>query len=423
MKVSSNRYYEIDSLRAIALCLLIIYHSFASYQPFAEWVKFLQYDQLLEKYWFLGKLLNIWRIPVLFLISGLSIGFLLRRRTVKQLVGDRLLRLVPPLVFCAFFISPIFPALFAIKNGEPFVYHPRPLHLWFVSNLVVYTFLLLPLIIFIKLRPDNLLISGLRLVFPWGLPVILIAPLIWETVASGIDNFAFFVIRFWFGFICFAIGFLFISTGDKFWTSIRTVCHAALPLALLLYLGRVGLLDWHLVEPNAWSTPVECGLWMIAFLGYGSIFLNRPSKIFNYLNQAVFPVYIIHMAVQQTVAFVIFDWRLWPELTFFLHVVFTFGICFLIYEFVIRRVRFLYPVMGLKLCWQKPDNVLTQNAHGNCAVLLRLGRMLTFCVLTPIALLFSLPLKLPAFDHQEGDEEKMRRLPMNPDPIEMSAEP
>ncbi|MEM7396651.1 MAG: heparan-alpha-glucosaminide N-acetyltransferase domain-containing protein, partial [Verrucomicrobiota bacterium] len=79
-----TRYYEIDALRVVALLLLIIYHIFISYQPFAGMLRFIQYDQLLEKYWFIGELLNIWRIPVLFLISGMAVGFILQRRTVKD---------------------------------------------------------------------------------------------------------------------------------------------------------------------------------------------------------------------------------------------------------------------------------------------------------------------------------------------------
>ena len=66
--MSRSRHHEIDALRVIALCLLILYHVFVCYQPFANMLMFLQYEQLLEKYWFVGSLLNIWRIPVLFLI-------------------------------------------------------------------------------------------------------------------------------------------------------------------------------------------------------------------------------------------------------------------------------------------------------------------------------------------------------------------
>jgi peptidoglycan/LPS O-acetylase OafA/YrhL len=139
MEKSATRYYEIDALRVIALVLLIIYHIFLCYQPFANKLMFLQYDQLLENYWFMGELLSIWRIPVLFLISGMAAGFLLRRRTVKELVHDRLMRLVPPLFFGSFVIVPVFPALYAIYQGDPVWYLPNPGHLWFLINLVSYT--------------------------------------------------------------------------------------------------------------------------------------------------------------------------------------------------------------------------------------------------------------------------------------------
>ncbi len=344
---SATRHYEIDALRVIALFLLILYHIFVCYQPFAEVLNFLRYDQLLEEWWFLGDLLNVWRIPVLFVISGMALGFVLRRRTVKELYIDRMIRLVPPLIFGALVIFPIFPALFALYKGNPIRYFPSPGHLWFLQNLVSYTILMLPLVFWIKKRPENFLIRSIRATMPFGLLVLLPVPLMLETMLFQPEGFAFFPMRFWYGLVCYAAGFILISTGEKFWSSLRFVCHIALPLAFLFYLGRMGKLDWGLLRPSHGATGFESGLWMLAFLGYGSLFLNRPSKTFAYLNKAVFPIYIIHMPIQQLVSYVIYRWKLAPEITFFLHVLFTLGLCWLLYEFVIRRIRLLYPVMGL----------------------------------------------------------------------------
>ena len=92
-----SRYCEIDALRAIALALLILYHIFVRHQPFASMLMFLQYEQLLNKYSFVGDLLGICRVPVLFLSSVTVAGFVLGRRSIKELVCDRLMRIVPPL--------------------------------------------------------------------------------------------------------------------------------------------------------------------------------------------------------------------------------------------------------------------------------------------------------------------------------------
>ncbi|MEM9016347.1 MAG: acyltransferase family protein [Verrucomicrobiota bacterium] len=385
----TTRHYEIDALRVVALTLLILYHIFVSYQPFAGMLQFIQYEDQLERYWFIGDLLNIWRIPVLFVISGMAVGFILNRRTVKELVSDRMLRMVPPLVFCTLVIFPTFPILNALYLGEKPFYLPSPGHLWFVHNLVSYTILLLPLVIWVKKRPQNFLIQALRKTLPVSLFVMLPLPLMLETSASGVstDEFAFFPTRFWFGFLCYGVGFLFPCLGELFWKSIRRVCHLALPLAVLFYLGRVEVLDRPILQSRGWSTAFESAMWMVAFLGYGSIFLNRPSSLFGYLNKAVFPIYIVHMPVQQLVAFFLFRVGLPGELTFFLHVIFTLVLCFLVYEFVIRRIKFLYPVLGLKLPAPEQEGGI---APVKSSGWMRFGRSMTLYVLAPLVVLVQL---------------------------------
>ena len=421
MERTKTRYHEIDALRVVALVLLIIYHIFICYQPFAETIQFLQYDPLLEDYWFIGELLNVWRIPVLFLISGMAVGFILPRRSVKELIHDRMMRLVPPLVFGSFVIVPIFPAIYAWYHGQSFSYIPNPGHLWFVVNLVSYSILLVPLVVYVKKRPENVLIRGLRKTFPFGLLVALPAPLMLETVLSQPFGFAFFPFRFWYGLICYAVGFLFVSVGESFWTSIRRVCHVALPGALVLYLGRMEFVRWDLLRANHWTTALESGLWMLSFLGYGSILLSRPSKAFAYLNKAVFPIYIIHMPVQQLVAFFIFRWKLGPEITFVLHVVLSFVICGLCYEWVIRRLPFLYPVMGMKLANSKKDGTMPEEPSAKPRFWPRFGTGLTLYVLSPLIFLQQIIgvvwITIFGFGSLESG------LPKNPDPILLASEP
>jgi len=66
------RRHEIDALRSIALLLLIVYHVFCAFQPFAPLVQFIGFSDTLKDAWFVGELLNTWRVPVLFLISGIT---------------------------------------------------------------------------------------------------------------------------------------------------------------------------------------------------------------------------------------------------------------------------------------------------------------------------------------------------------------
>jgi hypothetical protein len=239
-------------------------------------------------------------------------------------------------------------------------------------------------VVVLKKFPENWVVRGLRSSLPFGLLFIVPIPLIIETTLTKPESFAFFPFRFWYGFFCYLSGLILVVLGDRFWSGIRVVCHVALPLAILFYLGRIGKLDWRFVQPTDWSVPLESGLWMLAFIGYGSLFLNRPSKLFAHLNQAVFPIYIIHMPVQQLVAVFIFKWGLGAEVTFLLHVFMTFAICWVLYEWVIRRCRWLYPVMGLKGSSRVKGAMGDQGLESTPSLW---GRRLTLYVLTPLVVI------------------------------------
>ena len=147
-----SRRHEIDALRSIALLLLIFYHVFVAFQPSAAFVMFIGSPNSLQGAWFIGEALNPWRIPVLFLVAGITAGYLLQNRKVGSLLKSRLLRLVPPLLFAVFFIAPISPALYQSFNGDKPGYMPNPGHLWFVWNLAVYFVFGAPVLLYLKNR-------------------------------------------------------------------------------------------------------------------------------------------------------------------------------------------------------------------------------------------------------------------------------
>ncbi len=134
---------------------------------------FISFSDTLENGWFLAELINTWRVPVLFLISGITAGYLLQNRTVGKLLESRLVRLVLPLLFTSFFIAPIAFPLFMMYREENPAYMPTPGHLWFVWNLVVYFLLGVPLLLYLKHRPDNVLRRVLRPLSPYGWLILL----------------------------------------------------------------------------------------------------------------------------------------------------------------------------------------------------------------------------------------------------------
>ena len=93
---------------------------------------------------------------------------------------------------------------------------------------------------------------------------------------------------------------------------------------------------------------IEANLWIFGVFGFGYKYLNKPSKTLSYLSQAAYPVYIIHMFVLYAAALFILPLEIPILLKFIGIVAFTGLACYLIYEFIIKRIDFLRPLFGLK---------------------------------------------------------------------------
>ena len=90
---------------------------------------------------------------------------------------------------------------------------------------------------------------------------------------------------------------------------------------------------------------------MLAILGYGSLYLNKPSDRLAYCSKAVYPVYIIHMPVQYCIAYYLFPLHLPVILKLSLLLAGTFGGSLLIFEYVIKRLKWIRPLFGMKLSY------------------------------------------------------------------------
>jgi len=100
--------------------LLIFYHVVISFQPWGNLFAFPQNGESLEALWILMSLINVWRIPIVFMISGMGIRFAMKHRKWKALLKDRTVRILVPYVFGFSVVSPLnlyFASLFYQKPG------------------------------------------------------------------------------------------------------------------------------------------------------------------------------------------------------------------------------------------------------------------------------------------------------------------
>jgi len=242
-------------------------------------------------------LINIWRIPLLFIISGMGVCFAMRRRNWKQLLKDRAKRILLPLIFGSFFIVPIGGYLYQKFNNLDPMYFPNGGHLWFLGNIFFYVLILCPIFFVLKRNPNNVLSRCFKWVlkFPAALylftiPFIIEAELV--APSQGFASYANTPHGFWLGLLAFLTGFIFISLGDVFWRAVERIKIIALGIAIPLFLVRMIVFQF---GGPFFITVIESWSWLFAVIGFGSTYLNRPSSALTYLSKAVYPVYILHM--------------------------------------------------------------------------------------------------------------------------------
>jgi hypothetical protein len=147
------------------------------------------------------------------------------------------------------------------------------------------------------------------------------------------------------GLLAFFFGFCFVLSGDPFWNMIMKWRWVLVLVAILFFILRLGYFK---MNTPVYLLVVESDCWILSVFAFGCKYLNRPGKALTYLSQAAYPVYIIHMVFLFLGSMLLFPLALDIRLQFILLLLFTFAGCFSVYELIIRRIKFVRPLFGLK---------------------------------------------------------------------------
>jgi glucan biosynthesis protein C len=347
--MTAERRHDIDWLRVVAIGLLLIYHIAIIFQPWAMFVGFVRSDEPIETLWKPMTMLNVWRIPLLFYVSGMGLYFAMRKRNFRQLLAERSKRILLPLIFGIVAIAPLHMFLFQEYYNLPLSYYAHAGHLWFLGNIFIYVLLLSPLFLYLAKSEEGKLRRGLSslmnnplgplaLSFFFVLEVIIVKPQIFSMYAQTWHGF-------FYGLLAFFFGFLLVYSGGVFWQTASK--WRWLYICLAAFLFGIRLLIFETNSP-AYLMAIESNCWIFGLFGLGYKYLNKPGAALTYLSQAAYPVYIIHMFVLYAGALIILPLGVPPVMKFGLITMFTFGTCYVIYEFIIRRIGFLRLFFGCR---------------------------------------------------------------------------
>ena len=354
--MTTERRHDIDWLRVIAIGLLLVYHIAIIFQPWAMFIGFIRSDDSLESLWKPMTMLNVWRIPLLFYVSGMGLSFAMRKRNWKQLLVERSKRILLPFIFGIIAITPLHMYIFQEYYNMPLGYYPHMGHLWFLGNIFIYVLLLSPLFFYLKKHDNGKFSKAISKVMSYAigplsisvffmLEVGIVKPQLFEMYARTWHGF-------FIGFLAFFFGFLFVYSGKVFWQTVSKWKWLYIGIATVLYIIRFTGFESISIM---YITTIESNCWIFGVFGFGYKYLNKPSKTLSYLSQAAYPVYIIHMFVLYAAAMFILPLQIPIMLKFIGIVAFTGLVCYLIYEFIIRRIGFLRPLFGLKWKFNKVE--------------------------------------------------------------------
>ncbi|WP_406662548.1 acyltransferase [Methanolobus sp. ZRKC3] len=377
-----ERRYDLDWLRVIAIIAVLIFHSMRFFDPMDWDVK---NNVLSENIMVLVLLIVQWLMPLFFLISGMSIYFVLSFRTKGQFIKSRFLRImVPYLLVGIFIILPPQHYLRLLSGGgsgltflqfysnylaytfaDVFLYFNLPPlgHLWYLLFLFIFSLVMLPLFSYLRTESGRSIISRSTSIFEkagaiflLALPIGFLTAILDPTSFAGNPNYfggwsilAYPIILFY--------GYL-IASNKKLEEAIHRHGKVALVLAITTFPIILWFIESVLDGTFQFGSYEYAGVmllrsfnlwcWMIAFLGYGKKYLSFNNSTLKYANEGLIAFYILHQTVIQIVGFFIADWDMGITPKYIILATTSFIVIVTIYEIAIKRINVVRFLFGMK---------------------------------------------------------------------------
>lgn len=337
-----------------------------------------------------------WRLAGLFMISGMGTAFAFRNRTWGLFLKERVKRLLIPMFIGAWTMG--FAGTIITENKDldlaeltfeflwgiiwrtlffwvPFVGKYYALgHLWFLWNLFQYSLFLTPVFYLVRNYPNGKMARLLRSFFnlPMHVGILFIFPLLlvlteiifkpWFPgfIGMGYEWF-WFLVFFLFGYTC-------IIAREEYYNFIET---KRMLISVTTTLWTIAFV-WIRLEQESSGIPyvdgnwLESGIvhnsmtivaciihsfhawfWCLTIFSWGAYFLNKPSKNLTYLNQGVYPFYIVHMPLTFAGLKIAGDLGLKNYTAVLIATIFVALACWLFFE-IVRKTRVTRFMFGIK---------------------------------------------------------------------------
>ncbi|WP_370299865.1 acyltransferase family protein [Abyssibacter sp.] len=372
--MTQDRRHDIDALRALAFGVLILYHVGMFYVPWDWHLKSDYSASWLEPVMLFS---NQWRMPLIFLISGLAVHFLLPKMTGAGFAWSRIKRLGLPLLFGMAVIVPPQAYLESVSNGgfegsygafllRYLQLQPWPEsefsgadigitwnHLWYLPYLLFYTLLLIPAAgLLDRLSQRCARLHGLWLVLVPLLPLMLIGefvfprfPYISHSLFYDVYAHAMYGSFFVYGYLIGRSPLLWrtLARGRWVWSGLGVVSFASFLVGIEVLDAAQpaeSMAQMFLIYLNRW-------VWILVVLAWSHQLLNRPMRWLGWANESVYPWYILHQSFTVVIGYHAAKYALGPVIEPLVVLGGTVAGSWALTE-AIRRVGWARPLFGLK---------------------------------------------------------------------------
>ena len=370
IKSKNERKYFIDWLRIGLIISVFFFHVGMIFRP-EQW-----HVNSAESFPFLDPImwwLHLWRMPLLFLVSGVGTYYAIGHRTSWQYVKERFRRLYIPFTFGFFTLVPLMVYVERIENYGSFLDYlphmfdggPYPVgniswhHLWFILYLFIISLLIAPVLNYTKsghynmVRGRLIVIISRKMGLNWLLPIIILSQLILRqyfpnSTHALYNDWAYFTYYLLF----FVSGFM-LFTSDKIINALakdrrlylyQTIVFTIALFALPSIFGESSSVQDYSRGITEMVISLSCGLTAI---GYFREYFNKDHKLRKVLNEAIYPFYLLHQPALIFVGYVVLQ----LDISYGMQAVLitALSLVFILSSyFIIKKFNFLRVVFGMK---------------------------------------------------------------------------
>lgn len=379
---NTSRQAYLDWLRIAAIIGVIFFHAAQPFVQDENWhIVNNQRSDLVSEFSFW---LSRFRMPLLFFISGAVSYYMLIKYNGKYFIKQRFQRLLIPLLFGMLIIVPPQVYMERVANGYtgtfwqfyPTIFQGKPYpqgntswhHLWFILYLFIYDLISVPLfkwLIFGKGKAFTahklVILAKGKNIYALMLPsMILYAALILKYPVTNALIGDWCMLIYWYLFVI--VGYLVMCNQQLIESMVRNR-----RLSMLIAFGSIIFINyirWNDLRPSQslgknWQDnpitylylsvyPVIAWSWIMMLVGYAKKYLDSPHPVHQYINQAIYPYYILHQTIIVVLAFYVVktDESILTKYLFIVLV--TLALCFFMYHILIMPYNFMRILFGMK---------------------------------------------------------------------------